>query len=142
VPCNEQLIIRHEHSLPLEQSNNEPLYYPVKQFVPQRFPPSLNSKVIEPNTANGKWKIEILAAARLAPTDEYGLMLFALSVAQIVALPNPAGPGGQGPCVFVPAANPGPPQPDASVAAMQAWKILDDRYAMQRSALNLLTSEV
>jgi hypothetical protein len=85
--------------------------------------------------------MEILAAARLAPTDEYGLMPFALSAAQIVALPNPAGPG-QGPCVFAHAANPGPPQPDASVAAMQARKILDDRYAMQRSALNLLTSEV
>jgi hypothetical protein len=82
--------------------------------------------------------MEILAAARLAPTDEYGLMPFALSAAQIVA---PAGPG-QGPCVFAHAANPGPPQPDASVAAMQARKILDDRYAMQRSALNLLTSEV
>lgn len=83
--------------------------------------------------------MEILAAARLASTDEYGLMPFALSAAQIAALPNPAGLG-QGPYVFAPAANPGPP-PNAA-AAIQAWKILDDRYTTQRSALNLLTSEV
>jgi hypothetical protein len=98
------------------------------------------SKFEGDRTKYRKWKMEILAAARLASTDEYGLMPFALSAAQIAALPNPAGPG-QGPYVFAPAANPGPPQPGAA-AAMQAWKILDDRYTTQRSALNLLTSEV
>jgi hypothetical protein len=84
--------------------------------------------------------MEILTAARLASTDEYGLMPFALSVTQTATLPNPAGPG-QGPYVFAPAANPRSP-PGGGAAPWQAWKILDDRYTTQRSALNLLTSEV
>jgi hypothetical protein len=65
------------------------------------------SKFEGERTKYRKWKMEILAAARLASTDEYGLMPFALSATQIAALPNPAGPG-QGPYVFAPAANPGP----------------------------------
>jgi hypothetical protein len=98
------------------------------------------SKFEGDRTKYRKWKMEILAAARLASTDEYGLMPFALSAAQIAALPNPAGPG-QGPYVFAPAANPSPP-PGGSAAPLQAWKILDDRHTTQRSALNLLTAEV
>jgi hypothetical protein len=61
---------------------------------------------------------------------------FALSAAQIAALPNPAGPE-QGPYVFAPwQIQPG------TAAAIQAWNILDDHYTTPCLALNLLTSEV
>jgi hypothetical protein len=94
VPCNEQLIIRHEHSLSFELVITS---HTITQFNSSC--PNDVSKFEGDRTKYRKWKMEILAAAGLASTDEYGLIPFALSAAQIAALPNPAGPE-QGPYVF------------------------------------------
>jgi hypothetical protein len=78
------------------------------------------------------WRRQVFNVARLSSTDDFGLVPFGLTPAQIAALPNPA----QGGCpyMFAPAPHAGP-APNAA-AAITVWKVANDAYQTQRSALN------
>jgi hypothetical protein len=78
------------------------------------------------------WRRQVFNVARLSSTDDFGIRPFGLTAGQIAALPNPA-PGG-GPYVFAPALHAGP-APNAA-AAITVWKVANDAYQTQRSALN------
>jgi hypothetical protein len=76
------------------------------------------------------WRRQVLNVARLSSTDDFGLVPFGLTVAQIAALPNPA--QGGGPYAFAPAPHAGPAPNAAAAITVGKWPTMPTRPSEAR----------